>query len=121
MYRMRWLIHWILSALALMLVAHLVPGFHVRNIWIALIAAVAVGFINATLGALLKFFTFPLTVLTLGFFLLIINALMLELAAALIPGFYINSFWHALVGAAILAVLHMLVHWALKSPKKHNA
>jgi putative membrane protein len=121
MLAMRWLIHWVLSALALMLVAHLVPGFHVRNFWIALIAAVAVGFINATLGALLKFFTFPITVLTFGIFLLFINALMLEVAAALIKGFYINSYWHALEGAAILAVLHMVIEWMLKAPQKREA
>ena len=74
---LRLLIHWLLSALALIIVSHIVPGFYVRGIGAALWAAVVIGFINATLGALLMLITFPLPILSLGIFWIVINALML--------------------------------------------
>ena len=74
---MRLLLHWLLSALALLIVARVVPGFYVRDLTTALWAAVIIGLINATIGALLKLLTLPLTILTLGIFWIVINALML--------------------------------------------
>ncbi len=111
---MRLLLHWLLSALSLLAVAHLVPGFSVRSFWTALLAAVVIGLINATLGALLKFITFPLTVLTLGLFWFVINALILKLAAAVVPGFTVVGFWPAFLGAIVLAVLNLIVRWLLR-------
>ena len=82
---MRLLLHWVLSsALAVWIVANIVPGIHITGWTTALIAALVIGLINATLGLLLKIITFPLTILTLGLFWFVINALMLELAAALV-------------------------------------
>src|SRR5438552_4184418 len=81
---MRHLLNWVLSALGVWVVARLIPGFHVSGPLAALIAALAIGFINATLGAFLKIITFPLTLLTLGIFWFVINALMLELASAIV-------------------------------------
>jgi putative membrane protein len=78
---------WILSALALLVVAHVVPGFEVAGFGAALVAAIAIGLANATLGVLLKILTFPLTIFTLGIFWFIINAFMLKIAAGLVPGF----------------------------------
>ena len=75
--RMVLIVHWLLSALSLLIVAHLVPGFEVRSFGTALLAAVVIGLVNATLGFILKVFTPPLTILTLGLFLIVINALML--------------------------------------------
>ena len=85
---MRVLIHWVLTALAIWVVSRLVPGFELNGAASALIAAVVIGFVNATLGLFLKIVTFPLTVLTLGIFWLVINALMIKLASAIVPGFH---------------------------------
>src|SRR5229473_1153130 len=99
---MRMILNWGLSALAVWLVSYIVPGFEVHGIRAALLAALAIGFVNATLGLLLKVMTFPLTVVTLGLFWFVINGLMLKLAAALVPGFEIRGFWAAFLGAIVL-------------------
>jgi putative membrane protein len=114
----RLLLHWLLSALALLIVAHVVPGFYLSGLSAALWAAVVIGLINATLGLLLKVVTFPLTVLTLGIFWLIINALMLELATWFVPGFRIAGFFAALVGAVLLMLVNMLFRALL--PKRER-
>jgi putative membrane protein len=103
------IVHWLLSALSLLLVAHLVPGFQVRGFGTALIAAVVIGLVNATLGFILKILTLPLTILTFGFFLLVINAIMLKLAAALVPGFEVYGFLPAVLGAIILSVISLVL------------
>ncbi len=118
---MRLILHWILSALVLLLVAYVVPGFHVSGFLAALIAAAVIAFINATLGALLKFLTFPLVVLTLGIFWFVINAVMLELAAMFVPGFRIDSFKAAFIGAILLALLNMIVHGLTKESKSQRS
>src|SRR5262245_13408697 len=118
---MRLLLHWVLSAIALLLVAHFVDGFYVSNFFAALIAAIVIGLINATVGTILKILTFPITILTLGLFLLVINALMLELAGWLTPGFEVRGFQAAFVGAVILALLHMVIRWALEKSKPQPA
>ncbi len=84
------LIHWLLCAVVLIAVAQFVPGFHVANLETALIAALVIGLLNATLGFLLKIITFPLTVITLGLFLLVINALMIMLASHIVHGFHVT-------------------------------
>ena len=115
---MRLLLRWLLNALALLLVAYLIPGFVVRGFLPALIAAIVIGIANATLGLLLKVLTFPLTLLTLGLFWFVINALMLELASWLVPGFNILSFGAAFLGAVVLALLN-LVFRRLLLPDRH--
>ena len=99
---------WILSALALLLVAHIVPGFDVGSFGAALVAAVVVGLANATLGLLLKVLTFPLTIFTLGIFWFVINAFMLKLAASLVPGFMIQGFLPAFLGAVVLSLINIV-------------
>jgi putative membrane protein len=116
---MRLLLHWILSALAVWIVAQVVPGVHVSGVVAALIAALAIGFINATLGALLKIITFPLTLITLGLFWFVINALMLELAAAVVPGFQVRSFGAAFLGAIVLSLVNLLLK-AIVMPGRDN-
>ena len=101
------LLNWLLSALGLILVARLIPGFEVSGFVAALIAAVAVGFVNATLGFVLKVLTFPFTILSLGVFWIVINALMLKLAAALVPGFHIHGFLAAFLGAIALSLINL--------------
>jgi putative membrane protein len=111
---LRLILHWILSAIALIVVAHLVPGFHVRGLIPALIAAVVIGLLNATLGLFLKIVTFPLTILTLGIFLLVINGLMILVASAVVPGFHVYGIGPAFWGAVILALLGMLIRAIVK-------
>ena len=107
------LVTWLLSALALVIVAHVVPGFQVSGLAAALIAALVLGFVNGTLGVLLKLITFPLTILTLGIFWIVINALMLKVAAAFVPGFRISGFFPAFVGAIVLSLVNMLLRFLL--------
>ena len=116
MFRM--LLNWVLSALLLLVVSHFVPGFVVTSFVAALIAAVVIGLINATLGLFLKVITFPLTIFSFGIFLLVINALMLVLASHLVPGFVIHGFAPAFWAALLLALLHMLLRWVM--PKKRE-
>lgn len=108
---MRLLLHWILTAIAVWIVARVVPGISVSGPTAALIAALVIGLINATLGLLLKILTFPLTLLTLGLFWFVINALMLELAAAFVRGFYVRNFVAAFIGAILLSIVSSLLQW----------
>jgi putative membrane protein len=108
---MKLLLNWVLSALAVWIVSRLVPGFYVTGAVAALIAALVIGFVNATLGSFLKLITLPLTVLTLGLFWLVINALMLELASAVVPGFKVQSFAAAFWGAIVLSLVNMVLRW----------
>lgn len=105
---LRLLLRWFLDAIALLIVAWLVPGFKLANLPAALIAVIVIGLLNVTLGFLLKLITLPLGILTLGLFFLVINALILKLASGVVPGFYVNTFGAAFIGAAVLALLHML-------------
>jgi putative membrane protein len=116
----RILINWILSALAVWIVSQVVPGFHVKGASSALIAALVIGFVNATLGALLKLITLPLTILTLGIFWFIINALMLKLAAAVVPGFQVDSFASAFWGGIVLSLVNMLFRWLAGTSRKQD-
>jgi putative membrane protein len=114
----RLLLHWILSALAVWIVAQIVPGISVHTPGTALIAALVIGLVNATLGLLLKILTFPLTILTLGLFWFVINALMLELAAWLVNGFYVRNFIAALIGAVMLSLVSSVLQWLVMPSKK---
>jgi putative membrane protein len=85
-----------------------------------MIAALVIGFINATIGLVLKVITFPLTLVTLGLFWFVINALMLELASALLsPGFKVSGFLAAFVGAIVLSLVNLLLK-AIVMPSKEN-
>ena len=117
---MRLLLHWILSAVAVWIVAHVVPGISVSGPVAALIAALVIGLVNATLGLLLKVLTFPLTVLTLGLFWFVINALMLELAAAFVRGFEVRGFVPALIGAVVLSLVSSVLQWLFMPSRRAN-
>jgi len=105
---LRLLLHWIVNAIALLIVSRIVPGFQVNSLGAALIAVIVIGLLNATLGLLLKIITLPLGILTLGIFFLVINAFILKLSSGLVPGFYVRTFGAAFVGAIVLALLQML-------------
>jgi len=106
---MRLLLNWVLSALAVWIVSRVVPGIYVSGPVAALIAALVIGFINATIGLVLKILTFPLTLVTLGLFWFVINALMLKFASALVPGFVVRGFGAAFIGAIVLSLVNMLL------------
>ena len=105
---LRLLLHWILNAAALLLVAHFVDGFDVSSFVAALIAVVVIGLFNATLGLFLKIITLPLGILSFGLFFLVINAVVLYFSSKFVPGFAVTTFKAAFLGALALAVLHML-------------
>ena len=107
------LIHWILSALILLLIAYIVPGFRLRGAGTALMAVIVIGLINATVGLILKIVTFPLTLLTFGLFLIVVNAIVLKIAAWIMPGFAIRGFVPAVVAAILLSLLTLLLRWTL--------
>jgi putative membrane protein len=115
---MKMLIHWVLSALAIWIVSRVVPDFSVSGPVAALIAAIVIGFVNATLGLFLKIITFPLTIFTLGLFWLIINAIMIELASAIVPGFHVATFGAAFWGAIVLSLVNMALKWLVMPEKQ---
>ncbi|MBD2102106.1 phage holin family protein [Leptolyngbya sp. FACHB-261] len=107
------LLTWLATAVALLITANLVPGFNVENLTAAAIAAVILGLVNAIVRPILFLLTLPLTVVTLGLFLFIINAITIWFAADLSPGFSIDGFLPALLGSIVLtlvsSVLNLLV------------
>ena len=103
------ILRWVLSALVLLAVTYIVPGFRVANLPSALVAVLVIGFLNMTLGLLLKAVTFPFAILTLGLIFLVINAVILLVASRISPGFQIASFGAAFIGAAVLAIFHLIL------------
>jgi len=102
------LIRWLLSALALILTSKIVPGITVDSFTALLIAAIVLGLVNAVVKPILVFFTLPLTFLTLGLFLLVVNAITFGLAAWLVPGFSVNGFLPAMLGSIVMSILSFL-------------
>ena len=111
----RLLVNWLISALSLVIVANVIRGFQLSGFSAALIAAIVIGFVNGTVGFVLKLITFPLSIITLGLFWFVINALMLKLAAALVPGFRIDGFVPAFLGAIVLSLVNMVLQQVLGS------
>lgn len=108
---MKLLVRWLISAASLIVVAKLVPGIVVHGFIYALIAAAIIGLVNATLGSVVKLLTLPLTFLTLGLFLIVVNAIMLKVAAALSPGFEVQTWGAAFIGAILLSLVSTFLHW----------
>src|SRR3954471_13004156 len=104
---MRLLLNWVLSALAVWIVAKIVPGVQVNGALAALIAALAIGFINAIIGFVLKIVTMQLPLLTLGLFWCVINALRLELSSTLVSGLHVRGFLAAFIGAIVLSLVNL--------------
>jgi putative membrane protein len=104
-----WLLHiivgWIASALALWVVAQIIPGIRIRDFRAALIATIIIGVVNAIVGPVARFIAFPLTIITLGLFRLVINAFLLKLASFFTPGFQVEGFLAAVIGSVILTLL----------------
>lgn len=105
------LLHLVLTAGALLIVARLVSGVSVSGFGAALFGALVLGIVNAIVRPVMIVLTLPITLLTLGLFLFVINALMLWLVAALVPGIRISGFGAALLGSLLLTVLNLLIDW----------
>jgi putative membrane protein len=97
---------WLLSAVALWIVAQIIPGVRVRDFGAAMIAVVIIAIVNATVGPVVRFFAFPFTLITLGLFLLVINAALLKLSSLFTPGFEVRGFLPALLGSLLITILN---------------
>ena len=115
---MRLLVRWLINAMSLLIVAYVVPGFELHGFGAALIAAVIFGLVNATLGLFLKVITFPLTIVSFGLFLIVINAVLLKMAAAVTPGFIVHTWRAALLGAIVLSLVSTFLHWLIKDNRQ---
>jgi putative membrane protein len=105
------LLIWVLNGLALIAVANFVPGIHVDGFTAALIAAFFLGLVNTLIRPLLLLLTLPVTLLTLGLFIFVINGTLFWLVGSVLRGFVVDSFWHGVFGA----VLYSIFSWALSS------
>jgi len=110
---MKLLAKWLLSAAALLFVAYLYSGVQVASFTSALVAALVIGLFNAVLRPVLVVLTLPVTIVTVGLFLFVINALMFWAAAGVLDGFHVNGFGAALLGSLIYSVLGLLIESAL--------
>ena len=113
---MRLILIWICNALALLAVAYLLPGIRVDGITAALIAALVLGLINTLLRPLLILLTLPVTVLSLGLFILVINGLLFWLAGSVLRGFEVSGFWVGMMGALLYSILSSI--FSLLIPKR---
>lgn len=109
-------VSWFVSALALWLVAQIIPGIEVRGFGAALIATIIIAVVNATVGPVVRILAFPLTILTLGLFLLVVNAFLLKLASLFTPGFSVRGFLSALFGSIVLTILTALLRNLVFTP-----
>jgi putative membrane protein len=104
----RLLVHLLVSALLLWLVSQIVHGIHIADFGYALLAALVLGLVNFLIRPILIIVTLPITIVTLGLFLFVINALMLMLTGAIVPGFRVDSFGAALIGGLVLALFNLV-------------
>lgn len=100
-----WLIHWLLSGIALIIVSVILPGIQVDGLGAALIAALVIGFVSATVGLVLKIILLPVILLTLGIVYFLINGLMLKLASEFVPGFRVYGCLNAVFGSILLTLV----------------
>lgn len=104
------LINWLVSALAILVTAYILPGVQVSSFTAALLAAVVLGIINAVIRPILLILTLPINILTLGLFTFVINALVIILTSHLVPGFKVNGFWWALLFSIVLSIINAFLH-----------
>lgn len=107
---MQLLINWIVSAMVIFSIAYILPGVHVENFTTALVAALILGIINVFLKPVLLILTLPITIITLGFFYFVLNALLVLLASNIVPGFKVDGFLWALIFGIALSIANTLIH-----------
>ena len=112
---MKLILNWLLSAVALLFVAYVYSGVEVKSFTAALIAAFIIGLLNTVVRPLLVILTLPVTVITLGLFLFIINALMFWAADSVLDGFHVRNFTAALIGSLIYSAIGLVISSALQS------
>ena len=105
----RFLIHWLVIALALWVTAFIVPGVTIESTTALAIAAVVLGLVNALVRPILTILTFPITILTLGLFYLLVNGFTFFLATKVVPGFNVSSYWWAVLGALVVSLVSAFV------------
>lgn len=105
-----WLIHWLLSGAALLIVAKIIPGIQVDGFGAALIAALVIGLVGATVGLILKIVLLPFIILTLGLVYFLINGLMLKLASEFVPGFRVVGWMPAILGSILLTIVEYVLY-----------
>ena len=115
---MKFLMKLILSAVAVIILAKLLPGVHLDNYTTAIIVAAGLAILNVLVKPVLIIFTLPITILTLGLFLLVVNAMIILLADKLIDGFAVSSIWTAILFSLLLSCLQSLLYSILKEDKK---
>jgi putative membrane protein len=108
---MKTLAVWLINAISLLLVTHLLPGIAVRDLTTALVVALALGLVNAILRPILLILTLPVNILTLGLFTLVVNGFCFWLVAEVIRGFHVSGLWSAIIGAMV----YSLVSWLAAS------
>ncbi|HEV7121474.1 MAG TPA: phage holin family protein [Candidatus Paceibacterota bacterium] len=106
---MKLFIHWIVSAIAIIVAAYLIPGVHV-TILSAFVLAIVLGIINIFLKPIISLITLPINILTLGLFSLVVNALLILLAAMIVPNFTVDGFWWALLFSLVLSLVNAVFH-----------
>lgn len=109
---MHLIVYWVVITVAILAAAFILPGIHVRSLGSALAAAAVLGLLNMFIKPILVFLTLPITIVTLGLFVIVINALLLMLAGSIVSGFEIMSFWWAVGGAIIVSIVTSLLHTA---------
>lgn len=107
---MKWIITLFLNSMALLIADFLIPGFHIKGFFSALLAAVVLGLVNTIIRPVLVVLTLPITFFTLGFFIFIINAITFMIAARLVPGFTVYSFWGAFWGALVTSAISWILN-----------
>jgi putative membrane protein len=115
---MSYLARLVLSALAFLAVANLVPGISVASFWTALVLALLWGLLSVTIKPIILILTLPINVLTLGIFTFIINGFLLWLLGGIVKGFEVHGFWVAVLGALVLSVINMFISWSMERLNK---
>ena len=105
-----WIVNWFASGVGLLVVAKLLPGIQVEGFGAALIAALVIGFVSATVGVVLKILLLPFIILSLGVVYFLINGLMLKLASEMVPGFRVNGCLPAVLGSILLTVVDYVLN-----------
>lgn len=112
------ILRWVINALALLAIAYIVPGFQVESFYAALIAALVLGLINALIRPIVLVLTLPITIVTLGLFVFVINAGMLWLSSTMVKGLAIENFWVAVLAAIFLWAVGVVTNWFIKQAKE---
>jgi putative membrane protein len=113
MFLVHWIVDWLIGALALWLVAQIIPGIQIRSFQTAMLATIVIALVDVTIGPILRFIAFPITFLTLGLFRLVLNAVLLKLASIFTPGFRIDGFLNALLGSLVLTIVDIVLRRAV--------